>query len=177
MFGLKLGTEVSEVDHRVGGGGFGVFVTFQGGDIANRLTAFKISISFPVDHDSEIGVVISLVYTKTNPDWFAILSDALVDQCTHSRLLASDDDGDSAPTMPAPVSEPNTETYYCLARDFPCEGGADFVHVCHFSARLGYQTFCIPEADSEVLRFYTKDYCGPCVGSGTLGSFGSSLHL
>jgi hypothetical protein len=55
-------------------------------------------------------------------------------------------------------------SYYCLAKDYPCEDGPDFVHVCHYSSRVGYQTFCIPESDSEVLRFYAKDYCGPCIG-------------
>jgi hypothetical protein len=54
-------------------------------------------------------------------------------------------------------------SYYCSAVDFPCDSQG-MVHVCHYSARLGYQTFCIPEADSEVLRFYKNDYCGPCVG-------------
>lgn len=52
---------------------------------------------------------------------------------------------------------------YCLAEDFPCNGG-DMVYVCHYSTRRGYQTFCIPESDSDILRFYSKDYCGPCVG-------------
>lgn len=57
-------------------------------------------------------------------------------------------------------------SFYCSAIEFPCrdDEGEGMVHVCHYSARLGYQTFCIPEADSEVLRFYNKDYCGPCVG-------------
>jgi hypothetical protein len=68
----------------------------------------------------------------------------------------------------APAAEPaldgEDESYYCLAEDFPCDGGADYVYACHYSARLGYRTFCIPEADSEVLRFYANDYCGPCVG-------------
>jgi len=53
---------------------------------------------------------------------------------------------------------------YCSSKDFPCEGGAGMVHVCHYSTRKGYETFCIPEADSEILRFYSHDYCGPCVG-------------
>jgi hypothetical protein len=67
-----------------------------------------------------------------------------------------------------PEAEPSDEgddgTYYCKAADYPCGDGTDMVHVCHYSTRLGYQTFCIPEADSEVLRFYNNDYCGPCVG-------------
>jgi hypothetical protein len=53
--------------------------------------------------------------------------------------------------------------YYCSAADFPCADDGQSVHVCHYSSRLGYQTFCVPEPDSEVLRFYKNDYCGPCV--------------
>jgi hypothetical protein len=64
--------------------------------------------------------------------------------------------------------ESSTETDgsapFCQAQLYPCESGSGMVHVCHYSARRGYQTFCIPEADSEILRFYTQDYCGPCVG-------------
>jgi hypothetical protein len=67
-----------------------------------------------------------------------------------------------------PESEPSEDgddgSYYCKAADYPCGDGKDMVHVCHYSTRLGYQTFCIPEPDSEVLRFYSNDYCGPCVG-------------
>jgi len=55
-------------------------------------------------------------------------------------------------------------SYYCLAKDFPCEDDKDKVQVCHYSSKGGYHTFCVPEADSEVLRFYSHDYCGPCVG-------------
>jgi hypothetical protein len=54
---------------------------------------------------------------------------------------------------------------YCVTEDFPCEGeGSDLVFVCHYSARKGYETFCIPETDSDILRFYPNDYCGPCEG-------------
>lgn len=56
------------------------------------------------------------------------------------------------------------ESPYCQSKDFPCEGGANKVYVCHYSGRQGYQTFCIPETDSDILRFYHNDYCGPCVG-------------
>ena len=70
-----------------------------------------------------------------------------------------------------PVQEPSfyvdeDEGYYCSAEDFPCEDeeGPGKVHVCHYSTRKGYQTFCVPEEDSEILRFYKNDYCGPCVG-------------
>merc|ERR1712071_685245 len=47
---------------------------------------------------------------------------------------------------------------YCLSKDYPCEGEEDnMVYVCHYSARQGYQTFCVPEADSDILRFYPND--------------------
>ena len=67
-----------------------------------------------------------------------------------------------------PVAEPDEDgddgSFYCSAKDFPCEGGDDMVYVCHYSTRKGYETFCVPEPDSEILRFYSNDYCGPCVG-------------
>jgi hypothetical protein len=69
-----------------------------------------------------------------------------------------------------PVAEPDMYAddggYYCSAEDFPCKGAGN-VHICHYDARHGYQTFCLPEADSEVLRFYSNDYCGACVGGYT----------
>jgi len=54
-------------------------------------------------------------------------------------------------------------TFYCSAADYPCGETDVMVYVCHYSARSGYQTFCVPEADSEILRFFAHDYCGPCV--------------
>jgi hypothetical protein len=63
-----------------------------------------------------------------------------------------------------PIENGDDGAYYCLASDFACGDAPHMVHVCHYSTLLGYQTFCIPEADSEVLRFYGGDYCGPCVG-------------
>jgi hypothetical protein len=66
-----------------------------------------------------------------------------------------------------PVAEPDMYAvdggFYCSAEDFPCKGAGN-VHICHYDARRGYQTFCLPESDSEVLRFYSNDYCGACVG-------------
>ena len=69
-------------------------------------------------------------------------------------------------------NEPSNEDdsfFYCQSTDYPCGGeGPDsmMVHVCHYSTRLGYKTYCIPERDSEVLRFYGNDYCGPCANFG-----------
>jgi hypothetical protein len=54
---------------------------------------------------------------------------------------------------------------YCVHEDYPCEGDEEsMVYVCHYSTRAGYQTFCIPETDSDIMRFYSNDYCGPCEG-------------
>jgi len=60
---------------------------------------------------------------------------------------------------------------YCLAEDFPCEGEEEnMVYVCHYIPRQGYQTFCVPEADTVILGFYPHDYCGPCEGGyGSVG--------
>jgi hypothetical protein len=71
--------------------------------------------------------------------------------------------------MPPPVLEPGEDgeddSYYCANVDFPCEDGK--VYVCHYGGpEQGYVTFCIPEPDSEILRFYQRDYCGPCRRNG-----------
>jgi hypothetical protein len=81
--------------------------------------------------------------------------------CSCSRRLESD-------FVTAAALEPSTDPDdmpYCLSEDYPCEGDeANMVYVCHYSSRKGYQTFCVPEADSDILRFYSHDYCGPCEG-------------
>jgi hypothetical protein len=63
-----------------------------------------------------------------------------------------------------PSDDADDGSFYCLSEDFPCQDGANTVHVCHYSTHRGYQTFCIPESDSEILRFHSNDYCGPCIG-------------
>lgn len=67
----------------------------------------------------------------------------------------------------ASVSEPSSDGkdgHFCVTEDYPCGEEDDSVFVCHYSARDGYKTFCVPEPDSDVLAFYPRDYCGPCVG-------------
>jgi hypothetical protein len=56
------------------------------------------------------------------------------------------------------------DAHFCSSEDYPCGDVDGLVHVCHYSARDGYQTFCVPEQDSDIMSFYPKDYCGPCVG-------------
>jgi hypothetical protein len=56
------------------------------------------------------------------------------------------------------------DAHFCTSEDYPCGDDNDKVYVCHYSARDGYQTFCVPVQDSDIMSFYRKDYCGPCVG-------------
>jgi hypothetical protein len=72
----------------------------------------------------------------------------------------------------APVGEPSMDgdegDYeetgpHCSSDDFPCEGGSK-VYICHYSVFKGYNTYCVAEEDTDVIRFYPNDYCGPCVG-------------
>ena len=101
-----------------------------------------------------------------------------VSQCPDRRLL----EVDSSPTDVIKKTEagstgdlsaiakgsakkvPSTSGHFCAFEDFPCGETDTMVYACHYSARHGYQTFCVPEADSDILGFYPKDYCGPCVG-------------
>ena len=53
--------------------------------------------------------------------------------------------------------------HFCDPTEYPCGDSDDMVHICHYSARDGYQTFCVSEVDSDILGFYPKDYCGPCI--------------
>jgi hypothetical protein len=74
----------------------------------------------------------------------------------------------------AAVGEPSADGkdgHFCVSEDYPCGDDGDRVFVCHYSARDGYKTFCVPEPDSDVLAFYPKDYCGPCVGG-----YGGSIN-
>jgi hypothetical protein len=67
-------------------------------------------------------------------------------------------------------SRDHSDQHFCSSDDYPC-GDNNSVHVCHYSAKDGYQTYCVPEPDSDVMRYYKKDYCGPC-----LGGYGAHQH-
>lgn len=72
--------------------------------------------------------------------------------------------------MKSVVNEPNGTAFeedgpYCAHKDFPCEGDEEsMVHVCYYSSQSGYNTFCVPESDSDMLRFNENHHCGPCEG-------------
>lgn len=78
------------------------------------------------------------------------------------------------------AAEPNEDADdvpYCVHEDYPCTDGDEenMVYVCHYSTREGYQTFCIPETDSDIMQFYTNDYCGPCEGWNGVNHAGQSI--
>jgi hypothetical protein len=84
-----------------------------------------------------------------------------VDMCNERRM---NEESFQHGTVDEP-SEDMEDVPYCVSEDFPCDGEEEnMVYVCHYSTRQGYQTFCVPEADSDILRFYPHDYCGPCEG-------------
>ena len=65
----------------------------------------------------------------------------------------------------AVVGSTEEATPYCSHKDFPCEGDEkSMVHVCYYSSDAGYHTFCIPEADSDIVENNENHYCGPCDG-------------
>jgi hypothetical protein len=61
-------------------------------------------------------------------------------------------------------SKDHSKEHFCASEDYPCGEDGGLVHVCHYSAKEGYQTYCVPESDSDVVAYFPKDYCGPCVG-------------
>jgi hypothetical protein len=125
---------------------------------------FTIQIEIPKERytngELEIGFRVkmseSIYYNGGGIDNFAI--EASCPTPTGRRA----EEGKTPPGL-EPSSDAEDGSFYCTSDDFPCEDGSK-THVCHYSTRRGYQTFCIPEADSEILRFYSNDYCGPCVG-------------
>lgn len=105
----------------------------------------------------------------TNPSRRAMAENGEMDIRNVSEFeRVTRDDGIVVPVVDQPkdhVSDNNVKSHFCLAADHPCgDKGKKMVHVCHFSSKDGYQTFCVPESDSDVIAYVPKDYCGPCVG-------------
>jgi len=101
-------------------------------------------------------------------------SDLMCESEPFDRRLIIDNENDEAFTrepIPDYGDDEQEDVPYCLAEDFPCEGEEEkMVHFCHYIPRQGYQTFCVPEADTVILEFYPHDYCGPCEGGyGSIG--------
>ena len=79
-------------------------------------------------------------------------------------VVAEHNTTDSPPPMGEDPSRDHRQQHFCSSDDYPCNADSKNVHVCHYSAKDGYQTYCVPEPDSDVMRYYKKDYCGPCLG-------------
>ena len=126
----------------------------------NRLYHLKIVIDEKewAGHGGKLSLSFKVVTTQSiNQDSYGIDNVSIdVTGCGERRMRESGRESE--------LGGGAEDGYYCKADDYPCGEGPTTVHVCHYSSRLGYQTFCIPEPDSELLRFYTNDYCGPCVG-------------
>lgn len=86
--------------------------------------------------------------------------------CEYERRLESESESEGGEKANEFELNYDTEdTPYCLHKDYPCEGDdKNMVYVCHYSSQAGYQTFCIPEMDSDILRFNENHHCGPCDG-------------
>jgi hypothetical protein len=59
--------------------------------------------------------------------------------------------------------EPPVELPFCSSEDFPCGTMYGMVYVCHHSSRHGFRNLCIQAENSDILKHYIHDYCGPCV--------------
>ena len=65
---------------------------------------------------------------------------------------------------------------FCSHDEFACDDGPNHVNICHYTSRIGYRTYCVPAEDSEIVRFYSTDYCGPCTGGyGLDGATGEGM--
>jgi hypothetical protein len=125
---------------------------------------FNVQIEIPKEWyaDGELEIAFHVQMTKSiSTNGGGIDNFGIAAECPDSKV--GDRRAEENPPALEPSSEAEDGSFYCTSEDFPCEDGSK-THVCHYSARRGYQTFCIPEADSEILRFYSNDYCGPCVG-------------
>jgi len=67
-------------------------------------------------------------------------------------------------SLPKPEGKRDNNAELCSLEHFSCGDNGKSVNVCHYSAKDGYQTYCVPQADSDVVAYFPKDYCGPCVG-------------
>lgn len=68
------------------------------------------------------------------------------------------------------------ERHFCQSEDYPCGDELDMVYVCHYSAKDGFQTFCVHEPDSDIMGYYPKDYCGRCRGGYGTGAGGATIN-
>ena len=133
---------------------YGITIDIDGDtwmDYGNKLpVSFKVKTKLSVNEES-YGI-----------DNFSIQIIGCGGGDSSSKSKSSDSSDDRRMLENESSDENRDESNYCRSQDYPCGEAPNMVHVCHYSNRLGYQTFCVPEADSNILRFYSNDYCGPC---------------
>ena len=121
-----------------------------------------------------------LLSQEDTPDQMTQKHTPAIQQSTveiHHDSLAGSFSSSAGQAKPNPTngnvnaSEPGLDgddgEYYCVSEDFPCKGNGhddNMVYICLYSSYRGYQTLCIPEVKSDILRYYDTSYCGPCVG-------------
>ena len=132
----------------------------------------------PITNTTEIKVCISDIDGQCKDTGVGLCSYVYNISCSvdavcgdNDRRLISDNEGlvenDAIMTNEhgLEASDELEDTPYCVHEDYPCKGDEEnMVYVCHYSSRAGYQTFCIPEMDSDILRFNKNHQCGPCDG-------------
>jgi hypothetical protein len=126
-------------------------------------TVYSVSMRIPKywykDYNFKLPISFKIETSKTiNTESYGIDNLRIHAHCMRREL------GEDHTTAGSQDNDGHDSDFYCSSHDFPCEGGNGMVYICHYSARKGYETFCVPEPDSEILRFYSNDYCGPCVG-------------
>jgi hypothetical protein len=129
--------------------------------------SFKLSCVNPCPEEEENPVVVTpevsvparRLHNKKKDENINDIASAEAFKHTTKRKISNS----STASMNEPSSD-GKDGHFCVSEDYPCGEDIARVHVCHYSARDGYKTFCVPETDSDVLAFYKKDYCGPCVG-------------
>jgi len=124
---------------------------------------FKLPCVDPCPEDA-----VSVTIPPTSPPINSGLPDGLVRRNLAEKIKNKNNNKDGSTeefeSLTGHAETNDAEDHFCVVEDYPCGPTSDKVHVCHYSARDGYKTFCVPEPDSDALRFYPKDYCGPCVG-------------
>ncbi len=142
--------------------------------------------SQPPSRDSLVSRTLSHTFRETNPlsslkiadktgchdgTRKGVLCDALRKLDTQEMSVnVTNTHGLASVEMRAVVNEASDQAFekdgpFCAHKDFPCEGDEEsMVHICYYAGHSGYHTFCIPESDSDMLRFNENHHCGPCEG-------------
>ncbi len=137
------------------------FISASQGDNSTYDIEIVVPKRWWVNHNKDLPFGFRVItQNDMNEDGYGIDDFTIEVDCGTQRRTKGLSQDDSPQLEPS--EEGDEASSYCRSADYPCAEGNDMVNVCHYSSRQGYQTFCIPEQDSEVLRFYRSDYCGPC---------------